>query len=227
MNSYELSRKFFDYCFDNPEKVKPNHVALYFFAIEHCNRLGWKEKFGLPTEMTKSAIGIHSYNTYTNTLKDLIDWGFIILVKKSVNQYSSNIIALSNFDKAHNNPLDKAIIKHGIKQSESTGESIDSINKQLTNNKEPLTTFELAIKDFKEMRKKIKAELTEVGEKRLRAELEKLAPNDVDLQIKILEQSILHSWRGVFALKKDSQGTKVQPERDENGFKIKKSVMHT
>jgi hypothetical protein len=132
MNSYELSRKFFDYCFDNPEKVKPNHIALYFFAIEHCNRLGWKEKFGLPTEMTKSAIGIHSYNTYTNTLKDLIDWGFIILVKKSVNQYSSNIIALSNFNKAHNNPLDKAIIKHDTKQSESTGESIDSIDKQIT-----------------------------------------------------------------------------------------------
>jgi DNA gyrase inhibitor GyrI len=46
MNSYELSRNFYDWAFENPEKIKPNHAALYFFAIEHCNRLAWKEKFG-------------------------------------------------------------------------------------------------------------------------------------------------------------------------------------
>lgn len=141
VNSYELSRKWFNWCFDNPEKIKPNHTALYFFCIEHCNRLGWQEKFGLPTEMAKSAIGIHSYNTYTNTLTDLIEWGFIKIIQKSKNQYSSNIIALSNFNKAHTEALDKAIINHASKQSESTCESIDSINKQVnkeTNNKETI-----------------------------------------------------------------------------------------
>ena len=51
MNGYDLSRKFWDWSFENPEKVKPNHSALYFFIIEHCNRLGWKKKFGLPTTM--------------------------------------------------------------------------------------------------------------------------------------------------------------------------------
>lgn len=130
MNSYELSRKWFDFCFDNPDKIKPNHSALYFFCIEHCNRMGWQEKFGLPTEMAKSAIGIHSYNTYTKTLTDLIEWGFIKMIQKSKNQYSANIITLSNFNKASTKALDKAIIKHLSKQSESTGESIDSINKQ-------------------------------------------------------------------------------------------------
>lgn len=50
MNGYELSRKWFDWCFENPEKINPNHSAMYFFIIEHCNRLGWKDKFGLPTE---------------------------------------------------------------------------------------------------------------------------------------------------------------------------------
>ena len=121
MNGYELSRAFFDWCFANPEKVKPNHIALYFFAIEHCNRLGWKTKFGLPTTMTKEAIGIKSYNTYINALNDLVELGFIELIERSKNQYSSNIIALSNFDKAHDKALDKALIKHGSKQSESTG----------------------------------------------------------------------------------------------------------
>lgn len=128
MNSYDLSRKWFDWSFENPERINPNHTALYFFIIEHCNRLGWKEKFGLPTTMAKEAIGIRSYNTYINTLNDLVQFGFINLIEKSKNQYSSNIIALSNFDKAPNKALDKALIKHGTKQRES----ISSINKQET-----------------------------------------------------------------------------------------------
>jgi hypothetical protein len=132
MNSYELSRNWFDWSFENPEKINPNHSALYFFTIEHCNRLGWKEKFGLPTTMAKESIGIRSYNTYIKTLNDLVDFGFIKLIEKSKNQYSSNIIALSNFNKATDKALDKAMIKHATKQ----GESISSIDKQETINKE-------------------------------------------------------------------------------------------
>jgi len=137
MNSYDLSRKWFDWCFENPERISPNHTALYFFIIEHCNRLGWKAKFGLPTTMVKEAIGIRSYNTYINTLNDLVDFGFVVMIEKSKNQYSSNIVALSNFDKAHDKALDKALIKHTTKQVES----IDSINKQETINKEQIVYY--------------------------------------------------------------------------------------
>lgn len=135
MSGYDLSRKWFDFCFENPEKIKPNHTALYFFCIEQCNRLGWKEKFCLPSSMAKEAIGIHSYNTYIKTLRDLISFGFIELVKKSKNQHSSNIIALSNFDKALDKALDRAIAKSdscSIKFQQSTGESKCSINKHIT-----------------------------------------------------------------------------------------------
>ncbi|WP_336716320.1 hypothetical protein [Chryseobacterium mucoviscidosis] len=137
MNIYDLSRNFWDFAFENPDKIKPNHGAMYFFAIEHCNRLGWKDKFGFPTVMAMEAIGIKSYNTFINTLKELVEFGFIEMIEKSKNQYSANIIALSNFNEAHNKALDKALIKHSTKQSESTeqstGESIDSINKQIYN----------------------------------------------------------------------------------------------
>ena len=136
MNSYDLSRGFINFAFENPDKIKPNHYAIYFFAIEHCNRLGWKSKFGLPTTMAMEAIGIKSYNTYINALNELVEWGFIQMIEKSKNQYSSNIIALSNFDKAHNKALDKALIKHTTKHCRSTQQSIDSINKQETSNKE-------------------------------------------------------------------------------------------
>ena len=116
MNSYELSRSWFNWCFENPEKISPNHTAMYFFIIEHCNRLGWKEKFGLPMEMTKDAIGIKNYRTYSNTLNDLIEWGFITLIQKSKNQYSSNVIAIVKNTKANTKALDKAMQTHSQKQ---------------------------------------------------------------------------------------------------------------
>lgn len=142
MNGYELSRNWFDWSFENPEKINPNHSALYFFCIEHCNRLGWKEKFGLPTTMAKESIGIKSYNTYIKTFNDLIEWGFIILIQKSTNQYSANIIALSINDKAFNKALDKAMIKHELKQSESINKSIDSIDKHITINNKPINNID-------------------------------------------------------------------------------------
>lgn len=94
MNSYTLSKKWFKFCFANPDKIRPNHTALYFYIIEHCNNLGWKEKFGLPTSMAKTAIGIHSTRIYGKTLNELIEFGFIKLIKKSTNQYCSNVISL-------------------------------------------------------------------------------------------------------------------------------------
>jgi len=124
MDVFALSRNWFNFSFENPELISPNHTALYFFAIEHCNRLGWKEKFGLPTTMAKEAIGIKSYTTYIKTFNDLVEWGFIVLIQKSTNQHSSNIVALPIFDKAPIKALDKAMIKHELKQVESTS-SID------------------------------------------------------------------------------------------------------
>lgn len=150
MNTFDLSRNWFNFCFDNPEKIKPNHTAVYFFAIEHCNRLGWKEKFGFPTTMVMEAIGIKSYNTYINTLHDIVEFGFIDMIEKSRNQYSANIIALSKFDKALNKALDKALIKHGTKHCRSTEQSIVSINKQETKEQETKNNFKKqSIEDFK------------------------------------------------------------------------------
>jgi hypothetical protein len=145
MNSYELSRQWFDFAFENPHKINPHHTAIYFFAIERCNRLGWKKIFGLPTSMVLEAIGMKSYGSYKKYFDDLVILGFIKVHEYSKNQHSSNIIELTLNVKAGIKALDKALIGHAIKQdestSESTSESIDSINKQL--NKEQLNKEQL------------------------------------------------------------------------------------
>lgn len=131
-NGYELSRKWFDFCFENPEIIRPIHSAIYFFAIEHCNRLGWKSKFGFPSQMAMEAIGVKNWRTYSSALNDLIEFGFIEMIEISKNQYSSNIIAIVKNTKAQSKALDKALQKHGTKHSQSTV----SIDKQETINKE-------------------------------------------------------------------------------------------
>ena len=117
----------FDFCFENPEKISPNHTALYFFILSHSNRLGWKKKVGLPSTMAKEAIGIKSYKTYIKTLNELVEFGFIEMLEKSKNQFSSNIIAIVNFTKAPTKALTKAMLKHVPKQCQSTYHSNASI----------------------------------------------------------------------------------------------------
>jgi hypothetical protein len=144
MNSYELSRNFCDWAFNNPDKIKPIHYAIYYFSIEHCNRLGWKDKFGLPSQMVMEAIGVKNWRTYSAGLNDLVEYGFIEMVEVSKNQYSSNIVAIVKNTKAPTKALDKALQKHSTKHSQSTV----SIDKQLNNKQE---TIEQRKKSFAEM----------------------------------------------------------------------------
>lgn len=150
LNSYELMRTWFDWCFENPELVNPNHTAIYCFSIEHCNRLGWKEKFGFPTQMTMEALGIKKHQTYIKYFNDLVEWNFIKLIQKSQNQYSANIISLLCAKPKKGKALDKANINHRAKQiasiGQSTGQSNSPIDKQI--NKEQIN--QLTNKPYRE-----------------------------------------------------------------------------
>lgn len=131
MTQFEYMRNWFDNSFQHPDKIKTRHTALYMYIIDHSNRLGWKDKFGLPTVYTMEAIGILNYRTYDKTLQDLIEWGFIDLIHKSRNQHSANVIALVKNTKAKSKALQNAILNHGI----STGEIIKPQTSKTLNNK--------------------------------------------------------------------------------------------
>lgn len=76
---------------------------------------------------------------------DLVNWGFIEMIERSKNQYSANIVALVNFDKALDKALDKAMQKHDTKQRKSIVESKASINKPIT--LEPINQLNLKTKN--------------------------------------------------------------------------------
>ncbi len=79
--------------------------------------------------------------------------------------------------------------------------------------KKDRSLFEIAIDDFIEFRKGTKPPMTEKAVTLLLNKLEELAPGDETTKIKILEQSILNGWKGVFALKADAP--KQQSKFDE------------
>lgn len=140
MNSFELSRNFFNWTFENPERVSPGHIAVYFYAIELCNSLGSKEKFGLPTTMAMEAVGIKKPHTFIKYLNDLVEWGFITMVQKSKNQFTANIISINNAmpknSEASGEALGKATGQQVAKQRTGTGSITKLINKEINKERE-------------------------------------------------------------------------------------------
>lgn len=64
-----------------------------------------------------------------------------------------------------------------------------------------------ALKDFLEMRKKIKKPMTERAFNMLLSKIDELAATD-EMKIKLLDQSILHNWQTVYPLKEEKQQDK-------------------
>ena len=70
--------------------------------------------------------------------------------------------------------------------------------------------FDKAFKEFKKMRGKIRAPLTERAEKLIMSELQKLAGDNEQKKIEILEKSIVNCWKDVYPLKTDNK----KPQKD-------------
>ena len=130
MNGYNLIRAWYNFKFENPSRTSAKHSDFYCYLIDQWNRLGQKNEFGLPTSYTMECLNIGSYNTYKKTLNDLVEFGFVQIIKDSKNQHQSKIIALSKIDKATDKALDKATIKATDK---AIDKAIDTITKQYNN----------------------------------------------------------------------------------------------
>lgn len=107
MNGYQLTRQWFEWRFNNPGKLSSSHAELYFYIVDRWNYFNQKSEFGLPRLHTMEVLSIGSRNTYKKLFNDLIEYGFIKLIRESSNQYHhASIIALSKFEQAPDTPLD-------------------------------------------------------------------------------------------------------------------------
>lgn len=90
---------------------------------------------------------------------------------------------------------DKLLITSKVKQSK--------VKEIKEDNKQYIGDFESTLLEFQNMRKTIKKPMTDRAVELLKKELEKLAPWDKDMQIVIMNKSIVNCRQWVFALKDD------------------------
>ena len=86
--------------------------------------------------------------------------------------------------------------------------NFDVIVEDYTTNAELRT----AIYEFIKMRKAIKSPMTDRALKQILNKLNSLASSDSE-KVKVLDQSIMNSWRGVFPLREDKQTKAKEQER--------------
>jgi hypothetical protein len=100
-------------------------------------------------------------------------------------------------------------------------ESNKNINKNINNIYSVLDNYtsnddlRQALKDFLEMRKKIKKPMTDRAFNMFLKKLDELAATD-EMKIKLLDQSILHNWQTVYPLKQEQKQDKSKPNKFHN-----------
>ena len=217
LNGYKLSRSFWDFAFENPDKIKPTHIALFFYAVELCNQLGWKEKFGLPASMALEAIGIKSYSVYKKCFDDLVAFGFFEVIQYSKNQHTCNIIALKENSKASNKAHSKALAKQLTKQGEynktnklRTSKHVVSLFEQV----EVMAKLPFESENFikwwdtwkqyrqDQFRKKYKSVISEQTALKI---LVTCSGGIESSAISLIEKSIAQGWKGFFELEQNGK----------------------
>ncbi len=130
-NGYALSRAWFDFALDNPDKVSGNHTALYLWIVEINNRTGWKDRFGLTVREAMDGMSCKSRTTYFKCFQNLIEWKFIEIVVPAKNQYQCNIIAIPNFVQAQDDQVNRHRTNTDTDSSKSSGTDTGTILKPL------------------------------------------------------------------------------------------------
>jgi hypothetical protein len=74
--------------------------------------------------------------------------------------------------------------------------------------------LEQALKDFRDMRNRMRKPMTQLAVDLLVQKLEKLAPGDEKKQVAMLMQSIENGWTGVYELKQDSKHGMSAKQKD-------------
>ncbi len=143
-----------------------------------------------------------------------------------------------NFDSTGDSKFDSTFNKNTV--SKNTNKNTVSKN---TNNSEPLNKTHKVIKsfpclekiettgdelldtlqDFADMRKQMKAPMTDRAMKILLNKLQELSNGDVQNMIAILNQSIMNSWKSVYPIKDDSdkkQGGGMRGKNEQTGRNI-------
>lgn len=186
INGYAFSRQWYEFVFGTTEIISPIHGSLYFWIVELNNKLQWSPTIGLSSDYAMKATGTKTYKSYKKALDDLVKWGFIQLINKSYNQYTSNQIALVLKSKASTKPSIKQDRNSAtISKQEETLQMINPLNFFPENE-----LNDLFIK-FLELRSRSEGKpIPELRIEQLLNQLESKGENNVSTKIAMINQAI-------------------------------------
>ena len=200
--------------------VPPVAQALYFRLFLINNRAGWTEWFGATNQRLMLEVGLNSAHTLIENRNLLKRLGFIDFKQGKKGQptlYRLNdmceekgaLNALNTAPQtASNSVLNTAPQTARIYRQETMTKTKTKRNTKekdlavildsYTQNAELIE----ALEGFVEMRKRIKAPLTEHALSLLLKKLEGLGRSDAE-KVEIVNQSVMNNWKGFFALKQE------------------------
>lgn len=203
--------------------LPPNAKLLYGEITALCNEKGycWAENryfadlYGVSKTSVSKWIGALQEKGYIQTAlmyregSKEIDKRYITIVndpmEKNLNTPLTKVNGpmeekLKENSTSNNTPNKTSNKKERKKEDAQSATSYDEILSEIENE-----TLRDTYYDFIKMRTLIKSPMTDRALKQLIKKVNELEPNSTERQIKVLEQSILNNWKGVFALKDESE----------------------
>ncbi len=212
------------------KSMSTGQIALWYALMYINNKCAWAEWFTVPNITLEINTGL-SRQGIAKCRNALKQCGIIDFTSNGTKAASYKLFTMSNSvqagvqDSIQSSVQDsiQSSVQDGVQSSvqdgvQSSVQDSSTLNKHKLNktkqNKPPVSppldafeqvedaTLRKALYDFDAMRKAIKKPLTERAKELLLGKLRELA-QDTGEQVKILDQSIMHNWQGVFALKGD------------------------
>ena len=205
------------------KSMSTGQIALWYALMYINNKCAWAEWFTVPNITLEINTGL-SRQGITKCRNALKQCGIIDFTSNGTKAASYRLITMSNSVQAGVQDSIQDSIQSSVQDSSALNKHKQNETKQ---NKPPVSppldvfaqvedeTLRKALYDFAAMRKAIKKPLTERAKELLLGKLRELS-QDTGEQVKILDQSIMHNWQGVFALKGDGdRGQSAAGHRDD------------
>lgn len=225
MNYIALINSFWDSAILSP--LSTGQVSLYMALLHINNRSNWIEWFTAPNQVLSVLTGL-SRSGILKARNELKQRGLIDFRERGTKATVYKITTMSNSTQDSN--------QNGNQDSEqdsnqNCGKNSSTLNKQKQKQKQKNIANAIqeryvsddclndTIITFAEYRKSIKAPMTPHAIDLMLKSLEELAPGDDKTKIRILNQSIVNGWKGVFALKdKEKPIQSGQPKNQFHNF---------
>lgn len=115
------------------------------------------------------------------------------------------------------------------KHNQSTTKKQPNVNVNVNDNANDInkSPLDIALDNFKDHRKQLKAPMTDQAYKMLLNKLEKLSGGDEEKKVAILNQSIENGWKGVFELKGKVVSFNNHPQRKQDSIELERKLLAT